>query len=171
MSRALETALGANLYLAEGLWMNELPAFHGVQFRRDREPQLPELVNRWRLAEQVMLAMPEHEKEKHFDMGVWGEQTPCGTVACLAGHCSMDSRFHELGFKSELKMHCKDCSEVKLVFTGEKPEDFFGRCGYNTILTTNQLRRGLPVEQWAATLSRVREYIAFLEHLPLKEGM
>lgn len=49
----------------------------------------------WEHALLVLQRMDPHERERHFDMTSWGFLAPCGTVACLVGHCSLDSWFHE----------------------------------------------------------------------------
>ena len=60
---------------------------------------MQELIERWVNVERVLNSMPEHDRQHHWDMGMWGEKTDCGTVACAAGHCGMDPWFRERGFE------------------------------------------------------------------------
>lgn len=69
--------------------------------RAIEKPTLAQLIERWENAARVMDAMDPHERERHFNMRDWGVRTPCGTVACLAGHCSLDPWFIEQGFAGE----------------------------------------------------------------------
>src|SRR5258708_4642058 len=63
--------------------------------------ELNELIERWDNVERVLVSMPEHERQRHWNMGTWGEVTDCGTVACAAGHCGLDPWFRERGFALE----------------------------------------------------------------------
>src|SRR5260370_6670727 len=71
-------------------------------------------IERWEQALRVLESMTEHERRLHFDMTSWGKQTHCGTVACLAGHCSLDLWFRERGFSGQV-------DETGLYFTGADP--------------------------------------------------
>lgn len=48
-------------------------------------------------AVRVLVNLPRHERRKHWYMGSWGEQTLCGTSACAAGHCGLDTWFRRRG--------------------------------------------------------------------------
>lgn len=85
------------------------------------------MVERWENALRVLRKMTKHQRQKHFDMSTWGEVTACGTVACLAGHCSLDPWFRRRGFKSEQP-------HGFLRFTEESTFMFFGEKGYWDIL-------------------------------------
>jgi hypothetical protein len=104
-------------------------------------------IERWQNVERVLHKMPEHERQKHWDMATWGEKTACGTVACAAGHCGLDPWFRRRGFKLDFKGGDYEISDV--------PE-FFGFEGARRIFF-NAKRR--PVE---AVLAEVREYVAEL---------
>lgn len=68
-------------------------------FKHASEISQAELIERWENAERVLVNMPEHERKEHWCMSAWGTQTPCGTIACAAGHCGMDPWFIERGFE------------------------------------------------------------------------
>lgn len=55
------------------------------------------LLEKWENVLRVLEGLSQHEREKHWDMSTWGVQTPCGTVACAAGHCALDPWFQERG--------------------------------------------------------------------------
>lgn len=57
-----------------------------------------ERIERWVNVERVLVALPEHEREKHFDMRRWGYENDCGTVGCAAGLCSLDDWFRDRGW-------------------------------------------------------------------------
>lgn len=56
-------------------------------------------IERWVQAQHVLESLPEHEREDHWDMGTFGEQTACGTIACAAGHCGMKPWFRRRGLQ------------------------------------------------------------------------
>ena len=58
-----------------------------------------ELIERWDNAQRVLVAMPEHDRQNHWNMAKWGVITDCGTIACAAGHCGLDPWFRDRGFK------------------------------------------------------------------------
>jgi hypothetical protein len=60
---------------------------------------IQEKLDRWTNAKRVLVKLPKHEREKHWDMRHWGIQTQCGTVCCAAGHCGLDPWFRQRGFK------------------------------------------------------------------------
>lgn len=65
-----------------------------------------------RLGDIVRAAKPET-----FDMSMWGEQTPCGTVLCAFGHAAMDKTFQKYGLKprwlNSLFMPDTKCLEIR----------------------------------------------------------
>ena len=109
------------------------------------------LIEIWTNVERVLDAMPEHERQHHWDMSQWGEKTDCGTVACAAGHCGLDPWFNERGFKLVFDKH----GESKI---SDVPA-FFGFTGANRIFFNPEKR---PVEK---VLAEVREYIDELRKL------
>jgi hypothetical protein len=86
-------------------------------------------VERWEQALRVLENMTEHERLHHFDMSFWAKKTDCGTVACLAGHCSFDPWFRERDFIGEID----DTVGSEINFKGQLPTEFFGRRGYYTV--------------------------------------
>lgn len=90
------------------------------------------IVERWENALRVLQQMTTHERRRHFNMGSWGQKTECGTIACLAGHCSIDPWFKHRGFTSAFEKITKN-HPPQLCFTGQEPEIFFGHGGYNAI--------------------------------------
>jgi hypothetical protein len=109
------------------------------------------LIEIWMNVERVLDAMPEHDRQEHWDMSRWGEKTDCGTVACAAGHCGLDPWFRKRGFK--LTFNKQGESKISDVPT------FFGFTGANRIFF-NSARRS--VEE---VLSEVREYISELRRI------
>lgn len=118
-------------------------------------PDWTPFVERWEHALQVLLDIPPQERESHLNMEMWGVQTPCGTVACLGGHCSLNPWFRAQGFTSEFKKH-PESGEMELQFTGIDPEDFFGSTGFNFIF----MATGLKYDE---LVTEVREQIAYLK--------
>lgn len=47
----------------------------------------------WRQCLRVLQSQNAHERRTHFNMAWWGTATPCGTVACIGGHCALDKWF------------------------------------------------------------------------------
>jgi len=107
-------------------------------------------VERWEQALRVLLGMDEHERTKHFDMSDWGHRTDCGTVACLAGHCSLDPWFRERGFHGEFN------AGGYLIFPSQRPITFFGERGNDKIFTG-------PFIKWEHVVAAVREHIDYLK--------
>lgn len=60
------------------------------------------LIERWEQVARVLEELPPHAKRRHFDMGTFGMETDCGTIACAAGHCSLDPWFRRRGFSAQL---------------------------------------------------------------------
>lgn len=58
------------------------------------------LIERWENVLRVLRALTPHQRRKHWDMETFGVKTPCGTVACAAGHCGLDPWFRRRGFKT-----------------------------------------------------------------------
>ena len=118
--------------------------------------ELPEQIERWQQCERVLVNMPEHEREKHWDMGTFGTKTDCGTVACAAGHCGLDTWFRERGF--QLNFAKCTCSNPGC-YTQQMGDvsAFFGSTGTNRIFMNEKHR---PVEKVA---EEVRQYIAELK--------
>lgn len=92
----------------------------------------------WENALRVLEAMTPHEREKHFDMGDWGRETECGTVACLAGHCSLDPWFKQRGFIGEFKKSIRyhqdgTSSLMPLLRFNTSTESYFGSKGHEEI--------------------------------------
>src|SRR5688572_31269211 len=114
------------------------------------------LIERWTNVERVLAAMPEHDREKHWNMATWGEKTECGTVACAAGHCGLDPWFRRRGFKMDF-VPCDgscgnpDCDVVDTRIPGI--DKFFGELGAGTIFFKSTPR---PVSQ---VIKEVRAHI------------
>jgi len=67
---------------------------------------------RWKNALRVLEAMDEHARISHFYMGDWINFNECGTVGCIAGHCSLDPWFHEQGFEAIVKTQLHKGREI-----------------------------------------------------------
>jgi hypothetical protein len=109
-----------------------------------------ELIERWTHVERVLVNMPEHDRQRHWDMGTWGEVNDCGTVACAAGHCGLDPWFRERGFA--LQFH-GDRADIPPV------DNFFGVEGTQRIFL-NTARR--PVD---TVTEEVRQYVSELNKI------
>lgn len=59
------------------------------------------LIERYENVIRVLGSLSRHERREHFDMSTFGRITDCGTVACAAGHCSLDPWFRKRGFASK----------------------------------------------------------------------
>lgn len=109
------------------------------------------MLERWEQALRVLKGLTPHERQKHFYMGTWGEETDCGTIACLAGHCSLDPWFRERGFIGEIRR-----ADLTLQFQKATPEYFFGQRGHNMIFMG-------PYEEYLEVVEAVEEHIAYLK--------
>ena len=106
-----------------------------------------EQIERWERVERVLTELTPHERRKHFDMRGWARKTPCGTVACAAGHCGMDPWFRRRGF------HISPNGDFK----GMDVTAFFGYHGTNHIFL-NATKR--PVSD---VIKEVRAYVKQLK--------
>lgn len=110
-----------------------------------------DLIARWQQCERVLIDMPEHERQHHWDMSKWGYITDCGTVNCAAGKCGLDPWFRQHGFTFD--------------FDGDGDSNitdvpsFFGLEGSSRIFLDTTLR---PVEK---VITEVQQYRAELERL------
>lgn len=97
-----------------------------------------EKVQRWTEAMRVLRALTPHQRRRHLDMSTFAVKTECGTMACAAGFCALDSWFHRRGFQVRF-----DATGVMLIksvtgrsfggdFTGPT-EAFFGARGTTLI--------------------------------------
>ncbi len=116
------------------------------------------LIARWENALRVLKKMTPHERKKHFDMGTFGDQTPCGTVACLAGHCSLDPWFRRKGFSSHW-------SDGNLFFDKAEPEEFFDD---REAPFSDPARHGSDIfyrtaASWAEVVKQVQAHITHLK--------
>jgi hypothetical protein len=62
-----------------------------------------DIIERYEQVKRVLEGLDEHARKHHWDMSIWGTKTDCGTVACAAGHCSLDPWFQERGFRGEIR--------------------------------------------------------------------
>ena len=108
-----------------------------------------EKIERWKQAVRVLEGLSPHEKRRHFNMRVWGEKTDCGTVACAAGHCGLDTWFRRRGLSLDAG-----------AFDGGpkfNAEEFFGREGFWRIFMNVSHR---PVSK---VVKEMREHIRELK--------
>lgn len=92
----------------------------------DEQKMQKKFIERWENALRVLRQMTPHERKRHFDMSSWGVVTDCGTVACLAGHCSLDPWFRRRGFSA-------DTTFGFVQFSRAQPRDFFGGVGHSKV--------------------------------------
>lgn len=111
---------------------------------------LDQKIERWEQAARVLRELTPHEKNKHFNMDFWAKSTPCGMVACAAGHCAMDAWFKRRKFKliqSEVEPDVFFCL----------PRNFFGFEGSNQIFYNYRKRSVSKV------ILEIENYIRFLK--------
>lgn len=86
----------------------------------------PLIIERWENAARVLQALPAHVKRNHWDMGIWGNLTECGTIACAAGHCGLDPWFRRRGFTLNFdKKGNYDITDARSFFGGIGTEEIF----------------------------------------------
>lgn len=85
-------------------------------------------------AARVVENLPEHERRKHWDMGKWGLKTECGTVACAAGHCGLDTWFRRRGLQLNLSERNYPTGRSGM-FYAEDVVSFFGDEVYGLVFT------------------------------------
>lgn len=117
-------------------------------------PTAKDYLERWKEALRVLEEMTPHERLKHLDMSIWGQRTQCGTVACLAGHCSLKPWFRDRGFTSEFLPDAKGV--VWLEFNGIRPLQFFGAGGNEVIFRASW-------RKYDEVVAVVKTHIAYLE--------
>lgn len=125
----------------------------------DEQVTQEQYIERWEQALRVLESMSEHERTQHFDMGDWGVKTDCGTVACLAGHCSLDPWFVERGFSAKFRKdrHYKTGEElVVLEFDQLEPHKFFGDVGEDRVFLQT-------TASFEKTVTNVRKHIEYLK--------
>lgn len=111
------------------------------------------VIERWQNAARVLQSLSPHEKRRHFDMGTWGDKTDCGTVACAAGHCSLDPWFRRRGFTSSFS------ESGELCFMKLEPENFFDSEGVNEIFcNTNRRPVSDVIREIKAHIRHLKEY-------------
>ena len=122
-----------------------------------------QLIERWQNVLRVLRALTPHQRRKHFAMNSFGYQDECGTIACAAGHCSLDPWFRRRGFKSVVEddelqiVGYDDYMDYDLNAWGVGCVRFFGRDGADKIFFNDSSR---PVSQ---VIREVRAHIKSLE--------
>ena len=123
-----------------------------------QEPSIPVLIERWQNVERVLTNLPPHEREKHWRMSTWGRTTPCGTIACAAGHCGMDPWFQSQGLRLEpVPEGADDVARFSGRWPGSILPEFFGDIGHNKIFADAWPRMVDTV------IEEVRDHIAWLQ--------
>jgi hypothetical protein len=89
-------------------------------------------IERYTEAIRTLKALPAHVKKEHWNMGDWGSDTECGTVACAAGHCGVDQWFIRRGLKLHVKVGKR--LEINDNFSRDA-NDFFGNAGMDRVFT------------------------------------
>lgn len=125
---------------------------------------LEEQIERWEQCQRVLEGLDEHKRTKHWNMGEWGLDTECGTVACAAGHCGLDPWFIERGLelirigagtRTLGAMSFRD-TWACLSYSNMPVIDFFGYQGADLIFHNVRPR---PVED---VIEEVKHYIRHL---------
>lgn len=115
-----------------------------------------EKVERWENVARVLKKLSPHERREHWNMASWGEKNECGTIACAAGHCGLDSYFRRRGFKLDFVFH-KGMGDWETIFNDDDVFEFFGSEGSFEIFLDTNVR---PV---SAVILEVKAYIAHLK--------
>lgn len=93
-----------------------------------RKPE--QIIERWENVIRVLRNLTPHQRKYHFDMTTFGRKTDCGTVACAAGHCSLDPWFRRRGFLANFTKSGMLEPSRDDVGWAEMIENFFvGDCG------------------------------------------
>lgn len=114
-----------------------------------------DLIERWENVLRVLNALPEHDRQTHWDMGQWGRKTECGTVACAAGHCGLDHWFRERGFQMDFDRRGEgEISEVRTFFGVEGSRRIFLDSSRRSVETViDEVRSYIGDRQLEATLA------------------
>jgi hypothetical protein len=102
-------------------------------------------IERWENVLRVLRSLTPHQRKKHWDMGDWGRETECGTVACAAGHCGLDPWFRRRGFQlnfvpnAYFNAESDEPSDRSVCKMPVDPERFFGYVGYDEIFTNGAM--------------------------------
>lgn len=89
-----------------------------------------EQIARWENVVRVLRSLTRHQRREHWNMGLIGRRTPCGTVACAAGHCSLDPWFRRRGYIGKFD-DAEDANDAELLTPDEWK--FFGDYGAQSI--------------------------------------
>lgn len=112
-----------------------------------------ERIERWENVLRVLRALTPHQRREHFDMSIWGKETPCGTVACAAGHCGLDPWFRRRGFK----LHFFNPRKMSgAIINIDNSREFFGNEGTDNIFLGDE--NTVP-----AVIKQVRQHIEQLK--------
>ena len=124
-------------------------------------PTRKQLIERWQNVLRVLRALTPHQRRKHWDMQSFGYQDECETIACAAGHCSLDPWFRRRGFKSYVAnraLQIAGYEETQFnTAWGNGCIQFFGLDGARSIFFNGDKR---PVGQ---VIREVRSHIKWLE--------
>lgn len=106
-------------------------------------------IERWQNVLRVLRALTPHQRREHWNMAIIGEKTACGTVACAAGHCSLDTWFRRRGYTGTYRTGWQ--GHIHLDTPDEW--DFFGKEGADGIFFDTYAR---PV---STVIQEVKTYI------------
>lgn len=124
-----------------------------------------EQVERWENVLRVLREMTPHERRKHWDMGTWGEKTECGTVACAAGRCGLDSWFRRRGFRMTFSRYAfeNQPGEIEYEWNSElsvPASDFFGHDGTQKIFLNGHRRSvGKVIKEVEAYIEELKQEV------------
>lgn len=113
---------------------------------------------RWENVVRVLGALTPHERKKHWNMQSWGQKTECGTVACAAGHCGLDSWFRRRGFRLNF-IYDGESWDTNLAEDDNLVMDFFGYDGPRQIFYNGDRRSVSTV---------IKEVKAYIKDLKLE---
>src|SRR6202020_70353 len=85
------------------------------------------VIERWENCLRVLQNLTPHQRKRHWNMARFGYKNECGTVACAAGHCGLDTWFRRRGLKLDFKRYSNGI--VTSTMKGYEVELFFGILG------------------------------------------
>lgn len=120
-----------------------------------------ERLKRWQALYDALGRLTPHERKQHWNMETWGEKTPCGTVACAAGHAGFDPKIQAMGFRSfydTIDEVPEGDRDQKIEFSCE-PDYFFGDTMANEVFT-GYFKGGSGT--WTQVRRRIKTMIGWL---------
>lgn len=117
------------------------------------EKRKEQLIERWEQGLRVLRELTPHQRRRHFDMSLWGHETECGTVACMAGHFGLDPWFRKRKVKLIPSEYFGD------VVAPGGLEGFFGENGASLFTSVN-------IHTVTDAIREIKTHIKWLKTIP-----